>query len=129
MQQTETTKSTEPNAIVSTEMVDSRLDRMVIDPEIYSLRGPNELSSLRLVFQIPHIDPNNIPLGRSSLVSVALQADNLSVNQMQVFTIYNSAGQRLVLNFIVGNSWWAKKEICRLLWTEAVGQGWAEVPK
>lgn len=127
MEHTETAET--PNAPIPTEMVDSVLDKLVIDPEIHCLRGPNELSPMRLVFRIPHINPNNIPLGRSSMVSVALESDDPSLNQVpQTFTLYNPTGQRFVLNFIVGNSWWGQKEFCRLLWTEAVKQGWTEAP-
>lgn len=129
MEQTETTETTEPNPAVSTEMVDSILDRLVVDPEIHYLRGPNELSPMRLVFRIPHINPSNIPLGRSSMVSVALESDDPSVNQVQTFTVYNPKRQQFILHFTVGHSWWGQKEFCRLLWSEAVKQGWTASPR
>jgi hypothetical protein len=124
MEQTETIDTPESNTNVSTEMVDSILDRLVVDPEIHYLRGPNELSPMRLVFRIPHINPSNIPLGRSSMVSVALESDDPLVRPMQSFVIRPPNGQQFILHFTVGQSWWAQKEFCRLLWSEAVNHGW-----
>jgi len=127
MDQSQTTTTSEA-ADPSTLMVDSVLDKLVIDPEIYYLRGPDKLSPMRLVFRIPHIDPNNIPLGRSSMVSVALETDNPMIDEIQTFTVYNPKGQQFILHFKVGHSWWAQKEFCRLLWSEAVKQGWTVSP-
>ena len=121
---TQASESDLDKKIATAEMVDSVLDRLVVDPEIHILRGPDLLSPIKLVFRIPHIDPQNPIKGRSSMVSVALETDDPRMDSVQTFDVFSPSGTRTTLNFKVGMSWWATKDFCRILWGDAIAKGW-----